>query len=167
MPETALPTPDPPRRVSTGVEGLDDILRGGFPPGHIYLLEGETGTGKTTIGLQFLLEGARLGERGLLITLTSSEQDLAEVAHSHGWSLAPLSVCELLPSSASLQPEEQQSIFHPAEMELEDQSQAVRDALKAYAWLVTEQRHRRRVVAEDHDGGNRRELMPLLKVTAR
>jgi circadian clock protein KaiC len=111
------------------VKGLDDILRGGFPPGHLYLLEGETGTGETTLGLQFLLEGARLGERGLFITLSASQQDLEEVAHSHGWSLAPLSVCELLPSLASLQPEEQQSIFHRAEMELEDQSQAVRDVV--------------------------------------
>jgi circadian clock protein KaiC len=117
------------RRVSTGVEGLDAIIEGGFPQGHLYLLEGETGTGKTTIGLQFLLEGARHGERGLLITLSSSQQELEEVAHSHGWSLASLSVCELLPSLAELQPEEQQSIFHPAEMELEDQSQAVRDVV--------------------------------------
>lgn len=129
MTATAHPTAESPCRVATGVEGLDDIISGGFPQGHIYLLEGETGTGKTTIGLQFLLEGARRGERGLFITLSSSQQDIEEVALSHGWSLASLVVCELLPSLAKLQPEEQDSIFHPAEMELEDQSQTVRDVV--------------------------------------
>jgi circadian clock protein KaiC len=132
MTDPALPTAEYPRRVATGVEGLDDIIEGGFPQGHIYLLEGETGTGKTTIGLQFLLEGARLGERGLFITLSSSQQELAEVAHSHGWSLA-LSVCELMPSLAQLQPEEQESIFHPAEMELEDQPSRARRGHRASA----------------------------------
>src|SRR2546430_17134527 len=116
MTDDALPTADHPRRVSTGVEGLDDILGGGFPQGHIYLLEGGTGTGKTTIGLQFLLEGARQGERGLYISLSSTQQELEELAHSHGWSLAPLSVFELMPSLDRLQPEEPQSVFHPAEM---------------------------------------------------
>lgn len=129
MPDSALPTVEPPRRVPTGVEGLDDIIDGGFPQGHLYLLEGETGTGKTTIGLQFLLEGARHSERGLFISLSSTQQDLEEVAHSHGWSLASLAVGELLPSLEKLQPTEQDSIFHPAEMELEDQSQAVRDVV--------------------------------------
>ena len=127
MTASAHPTTESPRRVSTGVEGLDDIIDGGFPQGHLYLLEGETGTGKTTIGLQFLLEGVRHGERGLFITLSSTRQDIEEVAHSHGWSIAPLAVGELLPSLEKLQPAEQDSIFHPAEIELEDQSQAVRD----------------------------------------
>jgi circadian clock protein KaiC len=115
--------------VSTGVEGLDDILEGGFPQGHLYLLEGGTGTGKTTIGLQFLLEGARLGERGLYISLASTHQELAEVAHSHGWSLAPLCLFELLPTLDRLQPEAQQSVFHPAEMEVEAQDRSVRDVV--------------------------------------
>jgi circadian clock protein KaiC len=129
MTEPAPPTAAPSRRVSTGVEGLDDILGGGLPPGHMYLLEGGTGTGKTTIGLQFLLEGARQGERGLFITLSASRQALEEVAHSHGWSLAPLCLFELMPTLARLQPEEQQSVFHPAELELADHSQAIRDVV--------------------------------------
>ena len=104
MTASAHPTTESPRRVSTGVEGLDDIIDGGFPQGHLYLLEGETGTGKTTIGLQFLLEGVRHGERGLFITLSSTRQDIEEVAHSHGWSIAPLAVGELLPSLEKLQP---------------------------------------------------------------
>jgi circadian clock protein KaiC len=95
----------------------------------MYLLEGGTGTGKTTIGLQFLLEGARHGERGLFITLSAPRQALEEVAHSHGWSLAPLTLFELIPALKRLQPEEQESVFHPAEVELEDQSQAVQRVL--------------------------------------
>src|SRR2546426_7515218 len=103
MTDDALPTADHPRRVSTGVEGLDDILGGGLPQGQVYLLEGGPGTGKTTIGLQFLLEGARQGERGLLITLSVPRPALETLAHSHGWSLAPLAMCELIPTVASLQ----------------------------------------------------------------
>jgi circadian clock protein KaiC len=130
MPDAALPTVDPIRRVSTGVEGLDSILGGGLPQEHMYLLEGGTGTGKTTIGLQFLLEGARHGERSLFITLSAPRQALEEVAHSHGWSLAPLTLFELTPALKRLQPEEQESVFHPAEVELEDQSQTVRDVVR-------------------------------------
>lgn len=127
---TLVRTPiESPRRVSTGVEGLDAIIAGGLPQGHLYLLEGESGTGKTTMGLQFLLEGARLGERGLFLTLSSSRQELEELAHSHGWSLEALSVSELLPALSELQPDAQQSIFHPAEIELEDQSQALRNVV--------------------------------------
>jgi circadian clock protein KaiC len=140
MPDTVLPTTDPTRRVSTGVEGLDAILGGGLPQGHMYLLEGSAGAGKTTMGLQFLLEGVRQGERGLFITLSAPQQTLEEMAYSHGWSLAPLSICELIPSLSTLQPEEQESVFHPAEMELEDQTQAVRN-------IVREQ-HPQRVVLD-------------------
>jgi circadian clock protein KaiC len=140
MADAASPTADPLQRVSTGVEGLDDILGGGLPQEHVYLLEGGTGTGKTTMGLQFLLEGARQGERGLFITLSAPRQTLEEIAHSHGWSLAPLSICELIPSLERLQPEEQQSVFHPAELELEDQSRVVQD-------IVREQ-HPQRVVID-------------------
>jgi circadian clock protein KaiC len=139
MPDSALPTGDPLRRVATGIEGLDEVLGGGLPQEQVYLLEGGTGTGKTTMGLQFLLEGARQGARGLLITLSASRPALERVAQSHGWSLAPLAVCELLPSPTRLQPGEQQSVFHPAEMELEDQTEAIRV-------VVSEQRPQRVVI---------------------
>src|SRR6185369_12987893 len=132
MPESTLPTAEPIRRVSTGVEGLDSILGGGLPQDHMYLVEGATGTGKTTLGLQFLLEGARQGERGLFITLSTPRQTLEEIAHSHGWSLAPLTLFELIPALKRLQPDEQESVFHPAEVELEDQSQALRDVVREH-----------------------------------
>ena len=53
-----------PPKVATGVPGLDDVLGGGLPRGRLYLVEGDPGTGKTTLGLQFLLEGVRGGANG-------------------------------------------------------------------------------------------------------
>ena len=108
-----------------GVVGLDDILNGGLPSNRVYLIEGEPGTGKTTISLQFLLEGARLGESGLYITLSESKEELEAVAKSHGWSLDGFAVYELVPPADSLRPESQYTIFHPAEIELGETTSAV------------------------------------------
>ena len=74
-------------RVTTGIQGLDQILRGGFPQGRLYLLEGPPGSGKTTLSLQFLLQGLKKGERCLYITLSETAEELREVASAHGWSL--------------------------------------------------------------------------------
>src|SRR5690348_13561169 len=82
-------------RISTGSEGLDDILGGGFDANRMYLYEGRPGTGKTTIALQFLLRGVCNGERGLYITLSETKRELELVAKRHGWSLAGLDVFEL------------------------------------------------------------------------
>jgi circadian clock protein KaiC len=79
-------------RVPTGVEGLDNILGGGLPRNRIYLVEGKAGTGKTTLALQFLLEGARRGERGLYVTLSETKEELVAVARSHGWSLDDINI---------------------------------------------------------------------------
>jgi circadian clock protein KaiC len=89
-------------RVSTGVAGLDNVLCGGLDPDRLYLVEGEPGTGKTTLALQFLLEGARHGERGLYVTLSESEDELRLVAKRHRWSLDDISVFELVPPEAAL-----------------------------------------------------------------
>src|SRR6476659_2398713 len=72
--------------LNTGVFGFDEILHGGLPRGHLYLIEGNPGTGKTTLALQFLLEGIRNGENVLYVTLSESEQELHEAIRSHGWS---------------------------------------------------------------------------------
>src|SRR5690242_18342730 len=88
--------------ISTGIPGLDNILHGGLDADRLYLLEGKPGTGKTTIALQFLLEGAREGEQALYVTLSESEQELRVVAARHGWSLDRLTVFELVPPEASL-----------------------------------------------------------------
>jgi circadian clock protein KaiC len=104
-------------RVLTGVSGLDDVLLGGLTPNRLYLVEGAPGTGKTTLALQFLLEGERRGEAGLYVTLSESEEELREVATSHGWSLEGVSLFELVPEGG-IDPEQEQSVLHPSEVEL-------------------------------------------------
>jgi circadian clock protein KaiC len=111
--------------VVTGVEGLDNILEGGLPANRIYLVEGDPGAGKTTLALQFLMEGARLGEAGLYITLSETKEELLSVAASHGWSLEGFHIHELLPTADSLNPETQYTIFHPSEIELGETTSAV------------------------------------------
>lgn len=121
QPEVAGP------RAKTGVGGLDDILGGGLPTNHLYLLDGEPGTGKTTLGLQFLLEGVANGERGLYVTLSESATELTAVAASHGWTLEGIDVFELSKDTAR-DIEESYTVFHPAEVELQ---QTVDDVLRA------------------------------------
>jgi circadian clock protein KaiC len=111
--------------VATGVEGLDDILGGGLTPNRLYLVEGDPGSGKTTLALQFLLEGRRLGEAGLYVTLSETKDELASVAKSHGWTLDGIHICELIPAEESLLPEAQSRMFHPSEVELSETTQAV------------------------------------------
>ncbi|HUS05162.1 MAG TPA: ATPase domain-containing protein [Bryobacteraceae bacterium] len=103
-------------RVSTGVPGLDDILAGGFPGHRMYLIEGNPGTGKTTLALQFLMDGVRRGERVLYVTLSETEDELHDVAQSHGWSLDGIALYEL--NTLQEQGEEEYTVFHPAEVEL-------------------------------------------------
>src|SRR5581483_11849197 len=94
------------------------VLAGGFPPGHLYLIDGDPGTGKTTLGIQFLLEGAAQGEPVLYVTLSESKRELLEVAASHGWNLDALDIFELLPMEESLRAEEQYTVLYPGEVEL-------------------------------------------------
>ena len=107
----------PTRRLSTGIAGLDNILCGGLTAERVYLVEGTPGTGKTTLGLQFLLDGHSRGERGLYITLSETANELDAVAESHGWSIDDISIVELA-SDTALDPDSQQSVFHPSEVEL-------------------------------------------------
>jgi circadian clock protein KaiC len=122
-PSTEL-TRKPTRRISTGIAGLDDILGGGLTAERVYLIEGTPGTGKTTLGMQFLLDGVAKGESGLYITLSETADELRAVAESHGWSLDALSIFELA-SDEALDPETQQSILHPAEIELGETARGV------------------------------------------
>jgi circadian clock protein KaiC len=115
------------QRISTGIAGLDDILGGGLDAERLYLVEGEPGTGKTTLALQFLLEGARQGERGLYVTLSESERELRLVAKRHGWDLGDISIFELVPPEAALDPEKELTLFHPAELELSETSKMIFD----------------------------------------
>jgi circadian clock protein KaiC len=106
--------------LKTGIDGLDDILHGGFPQGHLYLIEGDPGTGKTTLALQFLLEGIGKGETVLYVTLSESTEELRQVAGSHGWNTEGLGIFELIPPEDDLKPEAQYTVFHPSEVELAD-----------------------------------------------
>src|SRR5579884_540158 len=113
--------------ISTGIRGLDDVLAGGLPPGHLYLVDGDPGTGKTTLGIQFLTEGVRNGEPVLYITLSESEKELRQVARSHRWDLAGIHVFELLPMEETLKAEQQYTVLHPGEVEL---SETIRSILR-------------------------------------
>src|SRR6185503_6449075 len=104
--------------ISSGVPGLDDVLRGGFRINRMYLLEGVPGSGKTTVALQFLLDGVRRGESVLYVALSETEQEMRAVADTHGWSLDGITFRELVPSEESLQQDDQYTMFHPSEVEL-------------------------------------------------
>ncbi len=103
--------------ASSGIEGLDHILLGGFPRNHVYLLQGDPGVGKTTLGLQFLLEGARKGEGGLYLTLSETRDELHAVAKSHRWDMTGVDVFEQLVGEQALE-EEDSTVFYPSEIEL-------------------------------------------------
>jgi len=107
-----------------GIEGLDDVLGGGLPRNRVYLIQGDPGVGKTTLALQFLLEGARLGESSLYITLSETKEELAMVAESHGWDLGKIHLFELSSMAESLQGETETTFFHPSEVELNRTTQA-------------------------------------------
>jgi circadian clock protein KaiC len=113
-----VPTSDGGDRASTGTEGLDDVLGGGFARGRLHLVQGSPGAGKTTLALQFLLAGAARNESGLLISLSETEEELRATASSHGWSLESIHIHDIsaLEQLASL--DFQQSVFQPAEVEL-------------------------------------------------
>lgn len=112
-------------RLPSGCPGLDDVLGGGIPAGHVYLIEGEPGTGKTTLALQFISEGLSQGESTLYVTLSESRHDLESVARTHGINVQGARILELKPSEEDLKPESQYTVFHPAEVELNDRVQMI------------------------------------------
>lgn len=107
-------------RLSTGIIGLDDILHGGLAKGYLYLIEGNPGAGKTTLALQFLISGSKLGEKGLFISLAENEAELRQVAASHGMSLENVEVSKVSPPEISGEPGQDYTVFQPAEVELTD-----------------------------------------------
>jgi circadian clock protein KaiC len=150
----------PSQRAQTGIRGLDDVLTGGLPRGRIYLLKGAAGAGKTTMGLQFLLNGAAQGESGLYVALSENRPELEEVAHSHGWDLDAIEVQEMV-DSGEVRVEDDNTLFLPAEVELGETtrrileavertgpSRVVIDSLSEIRYLAgTEVRYRRQVMA--------------------
>ena len=112
-------------RAGTGVEGLDSVLHGGWIRDHLYLIEGMPGSGKTTLALQFLREGARLGEPVLYVTLSETEEEILAVAGGHGWDMTGVTIRELGIAEKSLEPAQQYTVFHPSEIELPDTTRKI------------------------------------------
>lgn len=122
---TERTSPSPSTLVETGIAGLDDILHGGLTPRCLYLIDGNPGSGKTTLGLQFLLAGRTIGEGGLYVTLSETPEELRGAAAGHGWSLDGIELFELLPGDESLKPDARYTMFHPSEVELTETTRAL------------------------------------------
>jgi circadian clock protein KaiC len=118
-------------RAAMGIAGLDEVLGGGLPHNRMYLIEGDPGAGKTTLAMQFLLEGVRNGETGVYATLSETEEELRDVAHSHGWNLDGITICDLQTAEESLKADSQYTLFHPSEIELSETTRTVLEAVEA------------------------------------
>jgi circadian clock protein KaiC len=116
--------------AATGIAGLDDVLRGGLQRSRLYLVEGDPGAGKTTLALQFLMEGVRQGERGLYVTLSETKEELLAVAASHGFSLDGIQICELVTTEEAMRGQSASTIFHPSEIELGQTTRRVLDEVE-------------------------------------
>lgn len=149
-----------PALANTGIDGLDEILNGGLPRHHAYLVQGPHGSGKTTLGLQFLMAGARQGERGLYLATCESEEEVREISRSHGWNLDGVVIHYHDPRN-SFQNGAEQSVFLPAEMELPrtmeailaeidrvDPQRLVIDSMSEIRLLSSDERHFRRQVLD-------------------
>ena len=163
-------------RCSTGIEGLDAVLEGGMPRDCFYLVQGDPGSGKTTLALQFLLEGKRRGERVFYITLSETNAELQRVARSHGWSLDGIPMLELSAIESLLRPEGQTTVFHTSELELSsvtrlvltetrkhEPRRVVFDSLSEFRLMAeTPLRYRRQLLALKQEFAKRQSTVLLL-----
>ena len=165
-----------PPLASTGIEGLDEVLQGGLARDRVFLLEGQPGAGKTTIALQFLMQGRKAGERGLYITLSETADELRTSTQSHGWSLDGIEVFELLPPESLLDEDQQQSLLYSSDLELGETTKrifeafetakpdrVVLDSLSEIRLLAQSSlRYRRQILALKHYFAKRRVTVLLL-----
>lgn len=135
---------------TTGVIGLDIILDGGLPRNRLYLVQGDPGVGKTTLALQFLLEGVRAGEKVLYIALSETRDEILAVAESHGWNLDRLEIFELSALEQQLAQTKQNTLFHPSEVELSKTTKMLLDEIERVkpARLVLDSLSELRLLAE-------------------
>ena len=131
MPDSTNGTP-PDAICPTGLQGLDAIINGGLPSNCFYLVQGDPGSGKTTLALQFLFEGLAQGEAVLYITLSETKEELQKVATSHGWSLEQVPLLEFSAVEPLFQLESQTTVFHAAEMEMNKVTQLLRDEISKH-----------------------------------
>lgn len=118
------------KQAKLGIPGLDDILAGGLTPNRLYLVDGDPGSGKTTVALHFLLEGAKRGETTLYVTLAETIAELKAVATNHGWDLDGVELLEIIPGNDALSSDEQITMFHPSEVELGEATRAILAAVE-------------------------------------
>ncbi len=118
------------QQALTGVLGLDDVLGGGLERQRLFLLEGNPGTGKTTISIQFLIAGAHAGERSLYITLSETEEELRSGATSHGWDMTGIDIFELVPPETLLDEDQQQSLLYSSDLELGETTKRIFEAFE-------------------------------------
>jgi len=121
---------DSSSRQTTGIAGLDDVLAGGLPSDRLYVVEGDPGSGKTTLALQFLREGVRLGHRTLYVTLSETLDELNDVAVSHGWNLDGINLLELNAISDRLEEEANYTVYHPMDVELGETVKRIRNEVE-------------------------------------
>jgi circadian clock protein KaiC len=132
------------------VEGLDEVIHGGFPANRMYLIQGDPGVGKTTLAMQFLLEGVRRGEPVLYITLSETKEELDIVAESHDWDISGVTLFELAAIEAKLRGESDNTFFHPSDVELDRTTKALADEVERVrpARLVFDSLSEMRMLAE-------------------
>jgi circadian clock protein KaiC len=117
-------------RSKSGIRGLDDVLGGGFIPNRLYLVDGDPGSGKTTLALQYLMEGVRGGEKGLYVTLSESREEVHAAADSHGWSLDGVDIVEFIASDKDLNSDAQLTMYHHSEVELSETTRSLLEAVE-------------------------------------
>lgn len=122
--------PDPQALQSTGIAELDRVLGGGLTPNRMYMVEGVPGSGKTTLGLQYLMAGVDAGESTLYVTLSESEAEVRAIADSHGWDFRGMHIVEIIPDESHLTADEQYTVFAPSEVELNQTLQGIMGAIE-------------------------------------